>query len=130
VLVGRFCKGHSGLVVPAFVPGGVGARYDSMVDNVERPNVVVSGHNDNQALPAFVVKFERIGGAFGSATAPMVGVSGLGAATPTPAARGFSFGAAPAPAAGGFNFGVAPAPAASLNFGAASTGSKLSFSLF
>lgn len=54
VLPGRFCKGEEGLVEPPTI-GSCGARYDSTVDDVERPRVFCV-FRDFQAVPLYLVE--------------------------------------------------------------------------
>ena len=56
VLCGRFTQGHRRLKVPPALPGSTdGAElYDSVVDNVDRPSIVVI-FNDSQVLPQYLL---------------------------------------------------------------------------
>jgi len=97
VLVGRHTRGRPEMVAPPPLPGArEGELFDSLVDRPSNPRVVVSCHNDNQALPEQVVEFLPLqrshGGGLFRAPAPV-----------------FQGGGAAAPAAGGGLFGAKPA---------------------
>ena len=121
VLQGRSVRGHSSYQVPPEVPArerpahAAPFRYDSLVDNVGDPSIVVSCHKDDTAVPAFVVEFQYlqqhpIGGfgfVFNNNLAPPPQLHGGGFS-------GFSFLGAtaqpPQPSSGGFGFGATPQP--------------------
>ena len=72
VLQGRSVRGHSSYQVPPEVPArerpahAAPFRYDSLVDNVGDPSIVVSCHKDDTAVPAFVVEFQTSSSISGS----------------------------------------------------------------
>lgn len=53
VLPGRFCRGEDGAVEPPMVPDCSGARFDSTVDDAEKPKVFCV-FRDFQALPLYL----------------------------------------------------------------------------
>eukprot|EP01047_Picozoa_sp_COSAG01_P024743 COSAG01_NODE_1540_length_9985_cov_7.634855_1_plen_1022_part_00 len=76
VLVGHSCRGaramrhppaRSVLVQNGETLSGLNEQvpYDSLVDNLERPKIFVSCHNDNQAYPQYLVRFRRTMGRSG-----------------------------------------------------------------
>lgn len=56
VLVGRYTQGHSRLKAPPALPGSADGTelYDSVVDNVDQPGMVVI-FNDTQVLPQYLL---------------------------------------------------------------------------
>ena len=59
VLVGEACRGHASMERPAQRPSAV-ELYDSMVDSVSAPKIVVlSAGSDNRAFPEFVLRVQR-----------------------------------------------------------------------
>ena len=60
VLVGEACVGRSSMDRPSQKPDSV-ELYDSMVDNVQKPRIVVlSAGSDNRAYPEFVLRVQRV----------------------------------------------------------------------
>jgi len=122
VAVGAACEGNCLMKEPE--PG-----CDSMVDHLgRRPAIVVSGHHDALAVPAYVVEFVRTAAApaFGF-PAPAPAAAAFGFPAPVPAVPAFDFGApalaapavrfpAPEPTANSFGFGASTAP--TFGFGA------------
>ena len=56
VLVGDFTTGTQGMLVPPNKPNNPDQLYDSVVDNVNKPNIYVIFH-DAQAYPEYLIKF-------------------------------------------------------------------------
>uniref|UniRef100_A0A7S0ZXP1 Poly [ADP-ribose] polymerase n=1 Tax=Noctiluca scintillans TaxID=2966 RepID=A0A7S0ZXP1_NOCSC len=56
VLVGRYCKGTSTDVEPPLLDESTGERYDSTVDNEEKPSIFAV-FRDFQALPLLLLEF-------------------------------------------------------------------------
>ena len=57
VLVGRFCVGTGNMVAPPPIAAGSPRVYDSMVDDAAHPSIYVGCHNDNRALPDYLIEF-------------------------------------------------------------------------
>lgn len=56
VLVGKYCKGSPSDIEPPVADPNTGERYDSTVDNEERPSIFAV-FRDFQALPLYLVEF-------------------------------------------------------------------------
>ena len=62
VLIGDACAGRSSMDRPQQKPNSP-ELYDSMVDNLHRPSIVVlSAGSDNRAYPEFVLRLRRARG--------------------------------------------------------------------
>lgn len=57
VLLGHSAVGSSSMLAPPMRLPTV--PFDSLVDNLANPSIVVSGHNDNQVYPEYMVTFQR-----------------------------------------------------------------------
>lgn len=74
VLVGRHCKGGPSDVEPPLLPDGSGDRYDSTVDNEDRPGIFAV-FKDFQAVPLFLVEFR--GGPALAGASPQAAAAGV-----------------------------------------------------
>ena len=60
ILPGQYTQGHRGYAMPPFMNSKDNqSRYDSMVDNVENPNVYVIPEN-TRAYSAYIIKFSSV----------------------------------------------------------------------
>jgi poly [ADP-ribose] polymerase 10/14/15 len=55
-LVGEFAQGKDGLKEPPLKPGSTVMRYDSTVDDVNKPEIFVVFH-DADAYPEYLIRF-------------------------------------------------------------------------